>query len=240
MIEIEIMLLKDELMELLLKIGETNLNQSDLFTEEKPSLFLPEGRTIYLEGDYYYIVGVERGKINSEKKFDNKEDILYYLLQSYVTRIASKNAWANANGDFERYRNLFEEEQIRLFSIIDPKYGERRRKEILENGIMTNLKEELTDSLTALIEFLSEYKEQHNVKYFIEILENMISVLQNIGNSQILSETRIQLQKMYKSMFFPRDGLSDFYVLHSDAAYMKRRNDHLSLLIKRIDSLLKI
>ena len=128
--EVKIMQLKQELMELLLKIGETNLNQSDLFTEEKPSLFLPEGRTIYLEGDYYYIVGVERGKINSEKKFDNKEDILYYLLQSYVTRIASKNAWANANGDFDRYDTLFQEEQIRLFSIINPKYGERRRKEI--------------------------------------------------------------------------------------------------------------
>lgn len=121
--------LKDELTELLLKIGEANLIQSDLFTEEKPSLFLPEGRTIYLEGDHYYIVGVERGKINSEKKFDNKEDILYYLLQSYVTRIASKNAWNKANGDFQLYGNLFEEEQIRLFSIIDPKYGERRRKE---------------------------------------------------------------------------------------------------------------
>ncbi len=128
--EVKIMQLKQELMELLLKIGETNLNQSDLFTEEKPSLFLPEGRTIYLEGDYYYIVGVERGKINSEKKFDNKEDILYYLLQSYVTRIASKNAWANANGDFDRYNTLFQEEQIRLFSISNPKYGERRRKEI--------------------------------------------------------------------------------------------------------------
>ena len=126
----KIMQLKQELMEVLLKIGETNLNQSDLFTEEKPSLFLPEGRTIYLEGDYYYIVGVERGKINSEKKFDNKEDILYYLLQSYVTRIASKNAWANANGDFDRYNTLFQEEQIRLFSISNPKYGERRRKEI--------------------------------------------------------------------------------------------------------------
>lgn len=123
------MLLKDELMELLLKIGETNLNPSDLFTEERPSLFFPEGRTIYLDGDHYYIVGVERGKINSEKKFDNKEDILYYLLQSYVTRIASKNAWNKANGDFQLYGNLFEEEQIRLFSIIDPKYGERRRKE---------------------------------------------------------------------------------------------------------------
>ena len=125
-----ITLIKDELIELLLKIGEINLNQSDLFTEEKPSLFLPEGRTIYFEDGYYYIVGVERGKINSEKKFDNKEDILYYLLQSYVTRIASRIAWTNANGDFELYGTLFEEEQIRLFSIIDPKYGERRRKEI--------------------------------------------------------------------------------------------------------------
>lgn len=121
--------IKDELTELLLKIGETKLNPSDLFTEEKPSLFLPEGRTIYLEDDHYYIVGVERGKINSEKKFDNKEDMLYDLLQSYVTRIASKNAWINANGDFDRYDTLFQEEQIRLFSIIDPKYGERRRKE---------------------------------------------------------------------------------------------------------------
>lgn len=121
--------IKDELTELLLKIGETKLNPSDLFTEEKPSLFLPEGRTIYFEDGYYYIVGVERGKINSEKKFDNKEDILYELLQSYVTRIASKNAWTNANGDFERYNTLLQEEQIHLFSIIDPKYGERRRKE---------------------------------------------------------------------------------------------------------------
>lgn len=124
-----ITLIKDELTELLLKIGESNLIPSDLFTEEKPSIFFPEGRTIYLEDDYYYIVGVERGKINSEKKFDNKEDILYYLLQSYIVGIASQNAWNKANGDFERYGSLLEEEQIRLFSIIDPKYGERRRKE---------------------------------------------------------------------------------------------------------------
>lgn len=122
------MQLKQELIELLLKIGETNLNPSDLFSEEKPSLFLPEGRTIYLEGDHYYIVGVERGKINSEKKFDNKGDILYYLLKSYVTRIASKNAWTNANGDFERYNSLLQVEQIRIFSIIDTKYGERRKE----------------------------------------------------------------------------------------------------------------
>lgn len=100
-------------------------------------------------------------------------------------------------------------------------------------------KEELTVSLTDLIEFLSEYKEQQNVRYFTDILENMISVLQNIGNSQIPAETMIHLQKRYKSMFFPRDGLSDFYVFDSDAAYMKRNNEQFSLLIKRIDSLLK-
>ena len=100
-------------------------------------------------------------------------------------------------------------------------------------------KEELTVSLTDLIEFLSEYKEQQNVRYFTDILENMISVLQNIGNSQIPAETMIHLQKRYKSMFFPRDGLSDFYVFDSDASYMKRKNEQFSLLIKRIDSLLK-
>ena len=100
-------------------------------------------------------------------------------------------------------------------------------------------KEELTVSLTDLIEFLSEYKEQQNVKYFTDILENMISVLQNIGNSQIPAETMIHLQKRYKSMFFPRDALSDFYVFDSDAAYMKMRNEQFSLMLERIDSLLK-
>ena len=104
---------------------------------------------------------------------------------------------------------------------------------------MTNLKEELTVSLTDLIEFLSEYKEQQNVKYFTDILENMISVLQNIGNPQIPAETMIHLQKRYKSIFFPRDGLSDFYVFDSDAAYMKMRNEQFSLMLERIDSLLK-
>ena len=104
---------------------------------------------------------------------------------------------------------------------------------------MTNLKEELTDSLTELIEFLSEYKEQHNVKYFIETLKNMIAIIQNIENPELPNECIENLRKMYKSMFFPRDGLSDFYVLDSDAAYMKRKNEQFSLWLKRLDSLLK-
>ena len=100
-------------------------------------------------------------------------------------------------------------------------------------------KEELIDSLSELIEFLSNYKEKNNVNNFIGILEDMQFILQNIGNSQIPAETKIHLQKRYKSMFFPRDGLSDFYVFDSDTAYMKRKNEQFSLLIKRIDSLLK-
>lgn len=100
-------------------------------------------------------------------------------------------------------------------------------------------KEELTDSLTDLIEFLSNYKEKNNVNNFIAILEEMQFILQNIGNSQIPAETMIQLQKRYKSMFFPRDGLSDFYVLDSDAVYMKKRNEQFSLMLEKIDSLLK-
>ena len=64
-------------------------------------------------------------------------------------------------------------------------------------------------------------------------------ILQSIGNPQIPAETMNQLQKMYKRMFFPRDGLSDFYVFDSDAAYMKMRNEQFSLMLERIDSLLK-
>ena len=105
---------------------------------------------------------------------------------------------------------------------------------------MTNLKEELTDSLTELIEFLSEYKGKINVNNFIGILEEMKFILQSIGKPQIPAETMIHLQKRYKSMFFPRDGLSDFYVFDSDAAYMKMRNEQFSLMLERIDNLLKV
>ena len=93
---------------------------------------------------------------------------------------------------------------------------------------MNNLKEELTDSLSELIEFLSEYKEQHNVKYFIETLKNIIAIIENIENPELPIECIEQIRKMYKSMFFPRDGLSDFYIMDSDYAYMKRRNDQFS------------
>lgn len=104
---------------------------------------------------------------------------------------------------------------------------------------MVNFKEELMELLVDLLGILSEHKQRHNVNYFIETLKNMIAIIQNIENPEIPNECIEQLRKMYKSMFFPRDGLSDFYVFDSDAAYMERKNEQFSLLIERIDSLLK-
>lgn len=67
---------------------------------------------------------------------------------------------------------------------------------------MTNLKEELTNSLSDLIVFLSDYKGKINVNNFIGILEEMQFILQSIGKPQIPAETMIHLQKRYKSMFY--------------------------------------
>lgn len=104
---------------------------------------------------------------------------------------------------------------------------------------MVNFKEELIELLIDLLGILSEHKQRHNVNYFIGTLKNMIAIIQNIENPELPNECIEKLRKMYKSMFFPRDGLSDFYIMDSDYAYMKRRNDQFSLLLKRIDSLLK-
>ena len=43
-------------------------------------------------------------------------------------RIASQDAWNKASGDIELYDRFFQEEQIRLFNIIDPKYGEKKEE----------------------------------------------------------------------------------------------------------------
>ena len=53
------------------------------------------------------------------------------LSQKYLSRarIASQNDWNKASGDIELYDRFFQEEQIRLFNIIDPKYGEKKEEE---------------------------------------------------------------------------------------------------------------
>ena len=60
-----------------------------------------------------------------------------------------------------------------------------------------------------------------------------------IENPELPNECIEKLRKMYKSMFFPRDGLSDFYILDSDATYMTKCNTQFSSLLNRIDALLE-
>ena len=105
--------------------------------------------------------------------------------------------------------------------------------------MMVNFKEELMELLIDLLGILSEHKRRHNVNYFIETLKNMIAIIQNIENPELPNECIEQLRKMYKSMFFPRDGLSDFYILDSDVTYMTKCNTQFSSFLTRIDDLLE-
>lgn len=52
------------------------------------------------------------------------------LFQKYLrrARIASQDAWNKASGCIKLYDRFFREEQIRLFNIIDPKYGEKKEE----------------------------------------------------------------------------------------------------------------
>lgn len=117
---------KKELLDLLSRIGITTLNPDDQFMEKRPDVYFPEGRTIFLENGVYHVIGAERGSIRLGKTFNNKEDFMYYLLESYVSKVASKNAWEKANGDMTVYAKLFPEEQIKVFSSIDVAYGEKK------------------------------------------------------------------------------------------------------------------
>lgn len=117
---------KKGLLDLLSRIGITTLNPDDQFMEKRPDVYFPEGRTIFLENGVYHVIGAERGSIRLGKTFNNKEDFMYYLLESYVSKVASKNAWEKANGDMTLYAKLFPEEQIKVFSSIDVAYGEKK------------------------------------------------------------------------------------------------------------------
>lgn len=55
----------------------------------------------------------------------------------------------------------------------------------------------------------------------------------------ISDDAIVRLARIYRSMFFPRDGLGDFYIIDSDREMMKEKNVYLSKLLKELDDLLK-
>lgn len=48
-----------------------------------------------------------------------------------------------------------------------------------------------------------------------------------------------ETSKNVQKYVFPRDGLSGFYILDSDATYMTKCNTQFSSLLNRIDALLE-
>ncbi|MGT2867209.1 hypothetical protein [Streptococcus fryi] len=97
------------------------------------------------------------------------------------------------------------------------------------------MKKELSEAINELVNFLYMYRLEENVSYFIEILQEMSKELEK---SEATDETLKKLKTLYKSMFFPRGGLSDFYILNNDSVLMKKYNEQYVFLVKKISDLL--
>lgn len=90
-----------------------------------------------------------------------------------------------------------------------------------------------------LTEFLNGYKDYPNVKYFLNTLNEIEMVSLYYVNQEMPDDIFIDLKHHYKSMFFPRDGLGDFYVNDLDKNIMREKNEYLSKLIKELNTLLR-
>lgn len=95
--------------------------------------------------------------------------------------------------------------------------------------------EQLNKAINDLLQFLLIHKSGHNINYFITTLQEMSSILKN---SHMSEETVGELKLLYKSMFFPREGLSDFYILNQDKILMNKYNNQYASLLRAIDELL--
>lgn len=128
-------MIQAKLLESLQKIDIHEIKDYDIILDEKPEFYFQEGRTIFMDGDNYHVVALERGVVRFDKVYDSLHELMYELLGSYVVDKASDIAWEAVNGDYmqhEKYAQIFDKEKIRLFTLIDPEYGKWKAKEIEE------------------------------------------------------------------------------------------------------------
>ncbi|SDP13158.1 hypothetical protein SAMN05216347_1063 [Streptococcus equinus] len=123
-------LIQQNLLDNLKKIDVYQLEDDDIILDEKPELFFSDKRTIFMDENRYHIISKERGKTTFDKIFDSLDDLIYELLDYYVIQKASDIAWEAINGDFSLYEKKCNEEKIRLFTLISPEYGKRKKDEI--------------------------------------------------------------------------------------------------------------
>lgn len=124
--------IQNKLKEDLQKIDIHDIKDYDIILDEKPDLFFPDARTIFVDGEKYHILAKERGIVTFDKVYDSLERLMYELLDDYVIHKASDIAWNSVNGDFKLYAKCFDEEKIKLFTLINPEYGRWKEKEIEE------------------------------------------------------------------------------------------------------------
>ena len=93
----------------------------------------------------------------------------------------------------------------------------------------------LHELLRDLLEFLKKHRGRQNIYYFTNTILDMMDILEYMCQNPHSDEYVGLLRRKYKSLFFPREGLSDFYVMDSDSHRMREYNTQLSDLLEEIN-----
>ena len=92
----------------------------------------------------------------------------------------------------------------------------------------------LHELLKDLLEFLQKHRGQRNINYFTNTILELMDILKMICQNPDSHEYVDLLRRKYNSLFFPREGFSDFYVMDSDSHRMRKYNTQLSDLLEEI------
>ena len=92
----------------------------------------------------------------------------------------------------------------------------------------------LHELLKDLLEFLRKHRGGRNINYFTNTILDMMDILEYMCQNPDSDEYIGLLRRKYNSLFFPREGLSDFYVMDSDSHRMREYNAQLSDLLEEI------
>ena len=92
----------------------------------------------------------------------------------------------------------------------------------------------LHELLKDLLEFLQKHRGQQNINFFTDTILDMMDILEYMCQNPDSHEYVDLLRRKYNSMFFPREGLSAFYVMDSDSYRMREYNTQLSDLLEEI------
>ena len=92
----------------------------------------------------------------------------------------------------------------------------------------------LHELLKDLLEFLQKHRGQQNINFFTDTILDMMDILEYMCQNPDSHEYVDLLRRKYNSMFFPREGLSAFYVMDSDSHRMREYNTQLSDLLEEI------